>query len=535
MVAPFPSLALRERVLLWLDHVERTGGGGPSVASTQSGITAATGLSRGHVSRTLAPLLRQGLIVASRDRVAGFSRTLLSYRLTSRGQAQLQELAGSLAGVPIQVRRLGTGPTTIDFSQAIQSLPRSATLWAALLQLEQEGVLNLDAPQAAPPPRARFLREMTEAPATAIFIGRERELERMRVWLQGKAPLLLLEAPGGLGKSSLVAHALRAADPRSHVLWVRILEGIDAGGVLRRLNQFLGLLGRPSPASASGRTEDTLLQLSTRVRGFPIILVVDDAQKGPRTKDALQLLVRVAHVEPTFRLILVGRDLAFMGDLAAETERQKVGPLGPAESQQLLEALGVTADHRGRMARVARGNPLFLTLLGRSPDAANGGTSLPDFLTRSLHASLPPAHRDLLHVACALRVPAPAAMFQQLGVGSPAALEDLVQSSILVRTSTGAYEMHDIVRDAFYQRLEFPERSRIHQRLSDVYRPSDQDWSGAMEFLHHLVQAGRREEAARWVFRNRTRLMERAHELFEGPRRSALPIVTAPVRPPGNG
>ncbi len=84
---------------------------------------------------------------------------------------------------------------------------------------------------------------------------------------------------------------------------------------------------------------------------------------------------------------------------------------------------------------------------------------------------------------------------------------------LVVPREDGFFELHEVVRDAIYATIPFAERRKWHDRLAAAYAPLD-DWSGLTEFLHHLVRAGRREEAVGWVLANQSRILDRARALF---------------------
>src|SRR5438105_4425417 len=98
----FPKIAVREKILL---HLAALGAAAePGLAATQIGISNGVGLHRGHVSRALDGLVKDGLVRQQRQRVAGFQRALLACSLTSAGQAAAQALRGELEAMQVEVR-----------------------------------------------------------------------------------------------------------------------------------------------------------------------------------------------------------------------------------------------------------------------------------------------------------------------------------------------------------------------------------------------------------------------------------------------
>lgn len=516
MATPLPALSLKEKVLLWLAHCETRAGPETGLPHTQVGISNATGLSRGHVSRTVAPLLQAAWLVEREQRVPGFSRALVAYGLTAEGRAQVARLGEVLAPMPIETRRFGTNPSPMRFDEALRRAIPDLTSWEAVAQLEAQGYVDLEGPAAGAATAPRFHRELADAPPVSFFVGRDPEIQAFRAWLiNERSPYYVLEAAAGFGKTTLAAHALRTGPPKMHVLWFRATEWSTGRTLLERVDRLLHGLGRGSPLPPRDEPEALYEHLRPRVRGFPLLVIVDDVQKAePTLRNVFEVLARVVRAEPGFKLALLGRRVDLPEELLRGATRARLRPLDDRESERLLEGLGVGSDARGGLAAACRGVPLFLEIMARNPDRASRDLDLARFLSRDLLSALPPAQREILRWASALRAPAAPDLFERLGLGSPAAIRELAQASLLARREDGRYAMHDLVREALYGQLEFSERKRIHQGLAEFFQPRGEAWMHVEEFLHHLVRAGQREQAARWVLRNQTGLLARAHELF---------------------
>lgn len=515
MTAGLPSLSLSEQVLLWLDHVE-SGRGQPGLHVTQVGIANATGLSRGHVSRTLAPLLRRSFVVQTRQRVAGFNRALVSYHLTATGREQVQQLRASLGTVVVSVRRAGIELRTTSLADVL-TLRGAPSLWEAVRQLSSHGSIDLEI-GAVPPGSPDFVRDLTEMPPPVAFVGRGGQLHDLAAWMEARASVMVVEGPGGIGKTTFVAHAIRTSPPRRHTLWLRIMAFWTIREPLVALDRFLRRLGRLDSFPDAEEIEALQDHLRGRFKGQPVLLVVDDVDKArPEVQSLVEALVRLAEASPQMKLVLIGRHVQLPGEPLRRAVHRRLPALSDTEAEQMVSSRGPAFDPRGEVVRAAGGNPLFLELLLRAPATHSRITDFARFLASDLAPSLPAAQWDTLKWVSALRTPVSAEALGGLGVGSPAGLAELVGAGLLVLREDGQFDMHDLVREGLYDQIEFEERRRIHAGLAEMHRPREEGSVEIVEFLHHLSRAGRRDEAVRWIMRNQSRIMEQADELFSGP------------------
>jgi DNA-binding CsgD family transcriptional regulator len=260
--------------------------------------------------------------------------------------------------------------------------------------------------------------------ATSTFVGRERELEELRIHLAetgaGQGRLLLLVGEPGIGKTRTIREMAAEAHrdgvlvlwgrgyegdwSRPYGLWVEVLAGYTRSLGAERLREMLGpslgLLARLVPGLTDERPEGPLgashqerfglcdavatllLQASAEQT---VLLVLDDLHWADR--DSLALLSFVARElqrpEPVAgpRLLLVGayreEDLGQQHPLedvlaelkhAPDYERIAIGGLGESEVAQYLVAV---TGHDPRPSVVRRihveteGNPFYLRELVR--------------------------------------------------------------------------------------------------------------------------------------------------------------------------
>lgn len=518
-----PNLDSPTRALLWLDHVERRSDGA-SIGATQGGIAEATGLSRSQASRILETLASERLVVEQKARPAGYQRAITEYRLTGSGQQAVARLLEENASRLVEVRCAGTNPTNVPLKALLEDRERRLSLWDVIGEWSVRGYVDLLEPAAlaGSVPRA-FVRDLSEAPRPGPFVGREAQLENLRRWLDSRESLYVLEAPGGFGKSALVAHLLRQSAPRSHLLWVRLADWTTGPRLADRLERFFGALGRPGRLPPPTDLERFGEKVRESLRTLPVLLVVDDAQNvGVEVRGLLRILEEIALGRSRLRIILIGRQAVLPPEIAGEATRGTLPPLSRVEAAQLLERIGVSPVHRQALVEAAGGSPMFLKLLARHPENPGAGSDLADYVARDLMAALGAEDQAILRAMSAVRTGASSDALTATGPISAAGVERLVRQGLLVVREDGRFELHDVLRGAIHTGLSAEERRRIHVKWSDVFRPQSGPAPDIPEYLHHLAQSGRPDEAIRWLLRHRVEFMNAVEEVFRGSPEPAL-------------
>ncbi|MEA3203549.1 MAG: hypothetical protein QOI63_1224 [Thermoplasmata archaeon] len=500
-----PSEAL---LLLWLARADAERS---PLDATQAGIAMALGVSRSQASRLAGLLLRRGLVEAGSQRLAGFPRRVRSYALTAAGTAEAASVRSALERRPVRVGQ-GEPVSVLPLAEALRAAGSPLTLWDALHRLDGDGHLDVGGDRPVTEEgRGGYRRELAEAPPERAFSGRRAHLDEVHDWLRSPSAALVVEAPAGQGKSALAAHAARTLAGPRHVLWVRVGAALTPEAFLARLGRFLAVLGRPGPLDA-GDSAGLQSALRARLGRIPALVVLDDVHKASADLQPVLWAVVRAAVGGTPKIWLLGRDVAVPHDALPDVRHLALGPLPDDEAGDLLATLGVDAGERPRLVGLCGGDPLFLALAARG-SPATGRTDVARYILGEVAPELLPAALAVLHCLSALRTPAAPALLARLGLDDEGTLLRLEQRNLAFRDARGALDMHDLVRATLYGSLGAAARHGLHARLAEAYRP-DGDWSGAVEFLHHLGRAERREEAVRWLLRNKTRFLAATQDLI---------------------
>jgi DNA-binding CsgD family transcriptional regulator/tetratricopeptide (TPR) repeat protein len=357
----------------------------------------------------------------------------------------------------------------------------------------------------------------TPTPSSApVLVGREEQqavVDRLLAGArQGRSGALVVRGEAGIGKSSLLDHAIHAAHAAGGMQVVRGV-GIESeaelafGALHLLLHPYLDRLDRlPGPQAEALRTAfglaegpvpsrflvgaGTLALLAELAGESPLLCVVDDAQwLDQGSSDALLFAARRFQVDP-IALLFAARDSA-VPFAAPGVDSLPVPGLPPGAAAQLVDdrAPGLASPVRDRVLGEAGGNPLAIIELGTARRAVQDSGAVdpaeqvgPLQVTwrvqesfRSQIANLPEATRLALQVAATdSAADLDVILRAMVAVGaSPADLEPAERARFVTLTSSCLTFRHPLIRAAAYQDAPHHRRVAIHRAFADTETDSD--------------------------------------------------------------
>jgi DNA-binding CsgD family transcriptional regulator len=344
----------------------------------------------------------------------------------------------------------------------------------------------------------------------AGLVGRESELAVLGEFLDGKRfpRALVLAGESGIGKTALWEAGIAAARERGiRVLSARasgaeaqpslaglidLLDGVDldeVAGLPRPQRRALEVaLLRADPAgghSAPGAIPLAVLNvLRALASSGSVLIAVDDVPwLDTASGEALAFAVARLGTEHVRFLLTRRPDGAARLEQALDRnlERLEIAPLSLGGIRRLLsERLGLTLPRYAlrRLADATLCNPLFAlelgrTLVGRPPLRAGEDVyvshSLEDLLGTRVEALSPQVRRVLLAVA----LDAGLGTAQLAEIADATAVEQAVDSGVLVVEGADVRPSHPLVAAAARSRSSAPERRELHLELARVVDDPD--------------------------------------------------------------
>jgi LuxR family transcriptional regulator, maltose regulon positive regulatory protein len=372
--------------------------------------------------------------------------------------------------------------------------------------------------------------DLLAPPIPARHVARPRLLRRLQG--AGEASVILLAAPAGYGKSTLLSDWVRHEERPVAWLTLSALDN-DPEVLLERLAHALTQLAAPwqepeTDAAASTPGGIDLARLPAPLRsqaatlnaiGCDRLLVLDDVQ-NLRSPDAMRILAELIGAGCARLQVAVAsrsEPSLGLGRLRASGRLMQLGPddleMTADEARGLLVAAGLELDEPDLIALVdytegwAAGLFLAAVLLRSRPDAGVGAletirdaAEVDEYVREEILAPLPAAQRVFLTRTSVLPWLSPGLCDSVLETkGSGELMLAVANRSLMVTPQQGApgsYRCHALVRDVLrrgLERREPEEVSALHARAS-VWLSEHEDFDGAIDHAVAARDAGRAGE-----------------------------------------
>lgn len=481
-------LTAKERVLLHLlEHVRSADEVEVPPQLAQEGVARGAGIEVRHFAQFVRPLVEEGLVEERRAHVTGVRQRRKVYALSAAGRAEAIRLRDRVRAETIRVRD-GDAVRERSIDQALRDIGSGASLLEAARQVQEAGILDLQA--ARRPPEPGFVEQIADAPRTPAFVGRREELAEI-TREDGGPRVFVIRGIAGIGKSALAAKACDLVRGRRNLFWHRIRSWESPSTILAHLGRFLEALDRPALSSVVKRGEVGLAAEVLR-QDLPetnSLLVFDDAHEASReTLAVLRMLTEATASAPDVKVLVLTRRVLSFYDARDRVIRGVVKEielpgLSPVEAAALLSEGGDSGKLFGLGRRLA-GHPLLIELVrSQRSDLPAAIRDVRRFIEETVYDELSEAERRTMKAASLYRVPVPRAALMGIPGSSYEALTALRERSLLRFVGDERYEVHDTIRD-FFSTVLTPEESRQFGALAvSALRALAADFSAQGDFV----------------------------------------------------
>ena len=312
---------------------------------------------------------------------------------------------------------------------------------------------------------------------------------------QSSGSSVLLSGEAGVGKTSVLRAAARAADRRIDWLWGTcepMLSPTPLGPLVDWLDRMPPELAAAVRAGRHAAEVLTGVLAMLRDPARPTVLVIDDAQWADgATLDLLRYLGR--RIESTSALLVlsyrddaVGSDhplLRVLSGLPARScARLALAPLSPAGVAEMAQQAGRSA--RG-LFDVTQGNPFFVTEL-LAGDAQALPASVRDAVLARM-APLAPASRGVIELASVSPTQIEVTLLDAIALKPRESIASCTAAGLLVLEGGYLRFRHELARRAVEASLSPGRAAALHAAVFEALR--DRATSVA-RLVHHAARAG---------------------------------------------
>jgi tetratricopeptide (TPR) repeat protein/DNA-binding MarR family transcriptional regulator len=492
---------------------------------SQDGIAEALGMLRNNVSRSLTQLLKEELLVERLAHVAGMKRRRKVYSLTPEGERVAAEALARLANETVTFKDADGTMREARVGAVVEGSRGLLDAFTAIEMVRAQGFAAVPSAGGRAETAAKLVHLMEEAPRTAGFVGRRKEMESL-LGASGRGPdkggMVIIQGIAGIGKSSLAARLCEALSPRYHMLWYRLHEWDGSRSLLVAIAGFLARIGRRRLQARLSKGTIDWGEAGAALRedlapAPPVALALDDADRA-WNRDTRALFALLLDLAPRTGMLVIVTTRTSLDFYDARQKLVSVNEIRleglEAEDAEALLAAGpaveagaaaavpdgrlVHADAR-EIVEATKGHPLYLELL-RDRGRGEAAKDMNRFLEAEVLARLAPQDLKIVQQLSVHRLP----VASEAVVASDdeiSRLRELVRLGLVVETETARFELHPLVREFVAPRLSREAKLEAHASGLRYWERELAEAEGdhgelALESLYHSIKGEAWTQAA---------------------------------------
>ena len=332
-----------------------------------------------------------------------------------------------------------------------------------------------------------------KAPKISYFVGRKAELDDIySTFGQQNYKMLVIHGIAGIGKTTLAAKLLDELHAEHSLFWYRCHEWDTIRNFISSISRFLEEFGITElkdymQANQTMDINEVSEILEATFKGLKAVFFIDDAHKINEQFLALFTLFReMLERIDGIKLLIFSRSIVPFYDRREVLVKKLIWELeleglNKEESMELLRYRNIKVENFSKVYEFTKGHPLSLELLDPSIELQQQ-KNIKMYLEEEVLTRLSIREKSLLKIAAVFRYPVPAEGFfvykdAQL---SRETVTVLARKSLISESKDG-YEVHDLIRDFFYNYLTPLERIEYHSKIGNFYM-------NQLKFINNLMK-----------------------------------------------
>jgi DNA-binding PadR family transcriptional regulator len=490
---------------------------------TQDGIALHVGVMRSAVARELTKLKPEGLLDEVSKHVVGEKRKRKVYFLSERGTQVALEIKERLLNeeTMLPTEDGHTQIKMVDLPAKFElSLAEAVRFVRSNRVFDREGALEYigergtetegdgsEEEHEVSPKDLRSLELSDKVPSYRHFFGREEEMKKIQESIDSPdCRFIIIQGMAGIGKTTLAAKVVNDNRDKSHIFWYSFGRWNSFRNIMIPFSDFLKKLEKPRLSSYLRTGKDFefghfLHLVEEEAQDAGVLMVFDNFHyTDEKTRLFFGSLLDVMERVPGSTLMVISRDLPQFYNRAHVKVKGLVAEfrlegLDMESCKAILEERKMGTEAIGKIFALTNGHPLALELID-SYDEIGHQRDVRQFLEEEVRRELTEPEAALLGLASVYRYPVKASAFfpEDELAAEYDTLSMLCRRSLVNERQDNTYDVHDLVREFFYNRLTPKQSSSYHMSAADYYCELPDDLS-LIEMMHHLIQAGEQKEA----------------------------------------
>ncbi|MEM3395752.1 MAG: tetratricopeptide repeat protein [Thermoplasmata archaeon] len=366
-------------------------------------------------------------------------------------------------------------------------------------------------------------------PAIVHFFGRQEELRKIDEFINSKThKFMIIHGIAGMGKTTLGAKVARNYVKKCNVFWLRIYDWVNLRTIVVELSEILFLLKRHNlknyiEAKSSIDIGEVLGILERELKNTGLIVFIDDFQKvNEEIRQFFTSLLDVVAGMEGVKFILLSRHIVPFYDIRDVEQRKLVlelelKGLDKESTFEFLKLKGFPEKMFEQIYALTKGHPLALEFLKSPEDVKQTSSGIYKFIFNEIFMKLGETEKSFLKNVSVFRHPVSLDTITYTFPGyTTETITNLINRGLLTHVSNNHYEVHELVREFFYNMMSLQEKNDAHKRAAHYYldiinREGTFSERVYLECAYHLYKTKDFEKLVDVISTNSFRLLQQGY------------------------
>ncbi|UCH89646.1 MAG: hypothetical protein JSV49_03075 [Thermoplasmata archaeon] len=471
---------------------------------TQTGIASELNLRQNHVSRALTELLSDELIFSRSSHVKGAIRKRKVYFLTQKGVTIVRDIMDELSLKTILVHTTDGELRELSLERVLKEIKKrqgfSPTYHQLLMKISDEYEIDLNLLESYPDREERRIKKLN-IPMSRHFYGRNKELKSiMSTFENNHVRFIIINSIAGQGKTALMIKIVSGINDRP-VCWTSLNEWSRLSNLLNDWGYFFKEHKKTALFNYLGTAtrlniQDALKAFITDSRALEPVFIIDDFQKAdPKIVKLFKSMKDLLDSHQNIIFMISSRERpAFYGRkdivIAKQVMELELFGLDKSSAAMILSEKGISETEYDSAYELTKGHPLALELYSPAlfSDGQIPSLEIDTYLGEEIIKNLSESESDVVKLASLFQRPVSrSAFFFKPEIDSDV-IDSLCNKLILRIYQNGTYDIHDLIKSYFLNRLNDFEKKKYLKIAVDHYstRGSEKDILEYLRLLREL-------------------------------------------------
>ncbi|MGC8912733.1 MAG: tetratricopeptide repeat protein [Thermoplasmata archaeon] len=322
----------------------------------------------------------------------------------------------------------------------------------------------------------------SKIPSIVHFFGRQEEIRKIDEFINSKTHrFIVIHGIAGMGKTTLGAKVARNYMKKCHVFWIRIYDWVNLRTIISEFGEMLFVVKRAHlknyiETKPSIDIGEVLGILERDLKNLGAIIFIDDFQKvNEEIKSFFTSLLDVIASIDGIKFILLTRHPVQFYDIRDIEQRKIVTELelkglDKESTFEFLRLKGFPEHMFEKIYALTKGHPLALEFMKSTEDLKQTSSGIYKFIFNEIFMKLSDTEKSFLKKVSVFRHPV---SIETITYTFPSytseTITQLINRGLLSQVSSDLYEVHELVKEFFYNMMSPHERNEAHGKAAHYY------------------------------------------------------------------